>query len=121
MGPSDGWIRAVAMTDVAQPNSYVTFELDRESYLVLNDGGTVRAFFNVCQHRGHPLCPAGRGEAKLLRCPYHGWTYALDGALHHVPERDTFDSEVETIRLEPVPLRVKAGYVWLDSHAGPAC
>ena len=43
--------------------------------------GEVRAFHNVCRHRGARICNAGQGKAKLLVCPYHAWTYDLDGRL----------------------------------------
>ncbi len=46
----------------------------------------MKAFFNVCQHRGHELLPCGHEtEAKVIKCPYHGWTYGLDGALKGAP------------------------------------
>jgi phenylpropionate dioxygenase-like ring-hydroxylating dioxygenase large terminal subunit len=116
MGTTDRWLRAVPTTDVEQPGSYATFEAERESYLVLNDRGTVRVFYNVCQHRGHPLCDPGAGHVKTLRCPYHGWTYGLDGRLRHVPDLDTFEGGVPMDRfgLEPVVHQLRDGFVWIE-------
>lgn len=53
--------------------------------LVRGDDGEVRAFFNVCRHRGGPLAIED-GKVSVLRCHYHGWTYGLDGQLRGVPD-----------------------------------
>ena len=71
---------------VARPGSYLAGEIVGEPILVTRDTeGTLRAFSNVCRHRGSVLTQ-GCGEASVIRCPYHAWTYSLDGRLHGVPE-----------------------------------
>ncbi len=71
----------------ATPGQFFTFDLDGEPLLVVR--GTddqLRAFYNVCRHHAAAVATAPCGVAQLLRCPYHGWTYGLDGALKGAPE-----------------------------------
>ena len=71
---------------VAEPGSYFGCDIAGEPVLVTRAGdGVLRAMSNVCRHRGAELC-AGRGAANVIRCPYHAWTYTLDGSLHGAPE-----------------------------------
>ena len=71
---------------VAEPGRYFGCDIAGEPVLVTRTAnGRLRAFSNVCRHRGAELC-AGRGEGAVIRCPYHAWTYTLDGALHGAPE-----------------------------------
>jgi len=79
--------------------------------LLTREGGTVRAFVNACRHRGVRLASeAARGSA--LRCPFHAWTYRLDGALAHVPSGEGFDQLPAGLR--PVRCTVWEGLVWVD-------
>src|SRR6266542_7002945 len=75
------WLCAGREAQVAQPGDFFLRTVGAENLLVLRDrGGAVRAFFNVCRHRGTRLCEAPRGRlAGSIQCPYHAWTYALDG------------------------------------------
>ena len=67
--------------DVAAPGSYLAAEIVGEPCaIVRGNDGVLRAFSNVCRHRASTILE-GTGCAKSLRCPYHGWTYSLDGAL----------------------------------------
>jgi choline monooxygenase len=71
---------------VREKGTYFTAEVAGEPVVVLRDGdGQLKAFYNVCRHRGGPVA-RGSGSAKLLKCAYHGWTYGLDGALRQTPE-----------------------------------
>ncbi len=77
--------------DLPDPGSYYATEVaGRPILLVRGTDGEVRAFFNACRHRGMPLA-SGCGRAGRLQCPYHGWTYRLDGALAGLPRRSAFD------------------------------
>jgi phenylpropionate dioxygenase-like ring-hydroxylating dioxygenase large terminal subunit len=90
--------------------------------------GRVRAFLNVCRHRGMRLAEAGDAQPRAsLVCPYHGWTYRLDGCLRHVPHAGAFDPCPEGARdLVTLPCEERHGLVWvvadpqgtldLDSH-----
>jgi choline monooxygenase len=81
-----GWSCVGAVDDVAAPNTYLatTVAGGRPVLMTRDDAGTLRAFLNVCRHRGAPLAD-GCGTARALSCPYHAWIYRLDGTLarHH--------------------------------------
>jgi choline monooxygenase len=81
------WI-AVGRTDqVATPGDFFTVELAGEPLVVVRGtDGELRAFFNVCRHHAAAVVTAAYGTAQHLRCPYHGWTYGLDGTLKGTPE-----------------------------------
>jgi choline monooxygenase len=74
---------------VAAPGHYLTAEVGGEPVLVVRGrDGVLRAFFNVCRHHAAAVMTEPAGRAPHLRCPYHGWTYALDGALRGTPDFD---------------------------------
>ena len=81
------WMLAGHVSQLAQPGSYFLFELERESVIVLRDqAGEIRALHNHCRHRGSRLCREASGAlGNAIVCPYHAWSYALDGALRNVP------------------------------------
>jgi choline monooxygenase len=82
-----GWQLAARLDQVQRPGQYVTTEIAGEPIVVVRgDDGVLRGFFNVCRHHAAAVMTAPAGQAPHLRCPYHGWTYALDGALKGVPE-----------------------------------
>lgn len=72
---------------VAEPSAFITRTIAGDSIVVLRDRtGTLRAFFNVCRHRGTRLCTAESGRlGESIQCPYHAWTYATDGRLIGAP------------------------------------
>jgi choline monooxygenase len=76
------WVGVGSADDVAAPGSYLATSVGGvvPVLVVRDDEGTLRAFLNVCRHRGSPLAE-GAGCARALRCPYHGWIYRLDGSL----------------------------------------
>jgi len=80
------WTFVAHESQVAVPGAYVTDEIAGESFvLVRDDAGALHALFNVCRHRGHRLCDNASGSARQFVCPYHQWSYHLDGRLSHVP------------------------------------
>jgi choline monooxygenase len=81
------WI-AVGRTDqVATAGQFFTFDLAGEPLVIVRGtDNKMRAFFNVCRHHAAAVATAPCGVAQLLRCPYHGWTYGLDGSLKGTPE-----------------------------------
>jgi choline monooxygenase len=76
------WVGVGLADDVDAPGSYLATTVGGAVpvLVVRDDAGTLRAFLNVCRHRGSPLAE-GTGCARALRCPYHGWVYRLDGSL----------------------------------------
>jgi len=104
------WLLAGHVSQLASPGSYFLFELDRESVVVLRDGdGTVRAFHNLCRHRGSRLCLDPCGElGHAIQCPYHAWTYGLNGALRAAPNM----TGVAGFDLQEHPLKAVALADW---------
>ncbi len=116
------WLLAGHVSQLPAPGSYFLFELDRESVLVLRDaGGTVRAFHNLCRHRGSRLCLAPHGEiGATLQCPYHAWTYGLDGTLRAAPNMgDVPGFDPKTLGLKPAALADWQGFLFLNLAADP--
>ncbi len=93
------WNCAGRASAVANPGDYVVREIGGESIIVLrNRSGELRAYFNVCRHRGTRLCEAASGQlSETIQCPYHAWTYTVDdGQLigaPHMNEVEDFDKK----------------------------
>ena len=87
------WLCIGREEQVANPGQYVLVEIGAESLIVVRDRkGTVRALYNVCRHRGTRLCEAASGTmSETIQCPYHAWTYGLDGRLIGVPDQRELD------------------------------
>src|SRR5208282_2009596 len=103
-----GWVCLGREEEMARPGDFRAVRLGREGILLTRDGeGRLHAFFNVCRHRGHELLePGACANARAIRCPYHGWTYELDGRLKaaarfgEVPCFEAADSGLVSVRAE---------------------
>jgi len=87
-----------------------------------DQSGRIGTFRNVCRHRGMRLVQAeGATCLRSLVCPYHNWTYGLDGALRHIPRRESFsDIDQDDLGLAAVPTEVRHGLVWIrPDGSGP--
>lgn len=117
------WLLGAIESDLREPGDFVVTEIGRESVLIVRqaDGG-VRAFYNVCLHRGNRLRPTGVGSADSFKCQYHHWEYALDGSFKRIPDLDTFPQGAPPCRgLKELACATWGGFVWfsLDPNAGP--
>jgi Rieske 2Fe-2S family protein len=117
------WLLAGHVSQLPANGGFFTFNFDRESVLVVRDGGgVVRAFHNTCRHRGSRLCAEAGGElGHAIQCPYHAWTYGLDGALRAAPnmtEVSGFDRA--DYPLHPVALADWQGFLFVNFAAEPA-
>lgn len=111
------WLFAGLLSDLEDPGDYFTYELGRESIVVmLNEHGEISAFYNVCQHRGNRIFASESGSVKEVVCPYHGWSYQTNGVLSHVPDRERFcqDISAQERSLKPVRHQTWAGMVWIN-------
>ena len=118
------WVCAGRTEQVARPGQFFVRELLGESLIVVNGGPAaaekINAFYNVCRHRGTRLCTAETGAfSGSIQCPYHSWTYDLDGRLIGAPHMD----EVPHFRKDEYPLhRVNVdtwdGHVFLNLDSG---
>lgn len=80
------WQYACRVDQVREPGEFVSFELAGEPIVVVRGSdGVLRGFFNVCRHHAAAIVTEPSGCAKRLRCPYHGWTYTLEGTLKAAP------------------------------------
>ena len=118
------WICVGREAALAEPGSYVLADLGGESIIVLRDQSSeLRAYYNVCRHRGTRLCEAAEGRlSETIQCPYHAWTYALDGRLigaPHMHEVAGFDKN--DYPLHAVAIDVWEGFLFvnLDRRAPP--
>jgi Rieske 2Fe-2S family protein len=118
------WQLAGHVGQLPRPGSYITAQAGSQPVLVVRDeDGELRAYRNVCRHRGSVLL-TGSGQCKAaIRCRYHGWTYRLDGELIGVPEARAFGERLDKSALGLMPARVEemCGLVFvnLDPHAAP--
>jgi Rieske 2Fe-2S family protein len=110
------WFAVARGADITTPGGFETVDVGGESViLVRGRDNRLRAFLNVCRHRGAKLCVDTAGEVKrALRCPYHAWTYGLDGKLVAAPNLTKMpDIDRTEWGLVPVHLREWLGYAWV--------
>jgi Rieske 2Fe-2S family protein len=114
------WIYVGVEADVPEPGDFVSVTLGDESVIIVRgDDEVVRAFHNVCRHRGARLVTEGAGAVGNLVCPYHQWTYNLEGRLISAPHMSGgFDPACHG--LKPVHLRSLAGLLFVCLSAEPA-
>ena len=107
-------------SDIAEPGSWRSLEYLGESVIVIRgDDRRVRAFANVCRHRGSRLVDGNGGCAKVLTCPYHAWSYARDGRLVGVPHRNEYPGlDVEKLGLFQVQLELWNGFLFVTLETG---
>lgn len=107
-------------SEIANPGEWRKIDYLGESVIVIRgDDGEIRAFTNVCRHRGSRLVDGEGGCAKVLTCPYHAWSYARDGRLVGVMHRHEYPGlEVEKLGLVPVPLEIWRGFVFVRLEEG---
>ena len=120
------WIFVGYAFQVPRPGDFFTYKVGSESIIVLRDrSGGIRAFHNVCRHRGARLV-ADEGtlcQRQSLSCPYHAWTYRLDGSLGGVPMPEAFPAlQRSLLGLRELPSAVRHGLIWavLDPDADKA-
>jgi len=115
---ANSWICVAHRSELDEANDYITRKVIGENIIVVRGRDEVlRAFYNVCPHRGHELLE-GSGKAKnVITCPYHAWTFKLDGDLAHARNCDNvanFDKEKST--LMPVKVEEYAGFVFINMN-----
>ncbi len=106
---------------VARTGDFFTASVGEVPVVVVRNDEALRAFVNVCRHRRHEVV-SGSGNRKVLQCPYHAWTYGLDGCLYAAPRSDQ-ESEFDPAALPLLPARVDTWasfvFVSLDPDADP--
>jgi len=114
------WQIVCHANDISNAGDWRTLNLLGESVIVIRGGdGIVRAFANVCRHRGSRLVDGTGGCAKRLTCPYHAWTYAADGRLVGVPQREDYPGlDPAALGLKPVELEAWQGFLFVRLESG---
>ncbi|TDJ69787.1 MAG: aromatic ring-hydroxylating dioxygenase subunit alpha [Proteobacteria bacterium] len=118
------WLIACVESDIPASGDYSVFRLLREEFIIVRQpDGSVKAFFNVCAHRGNRLVHNDRGFVGQFNCTFHSWQYTLDGKLKAITDEETFRPEVVCHRpgLKSVRCETLAGLVFinLDPQAPP--
>ncbi|MBA3289268.1 MAG: aromatic ring-hydroxylating dioxygenase subunit alpha [Acidimicrobiia bacterium] len=118
------WLVAGRAEDLPAPGDHLRVDIAGESVVVVRrDDGSLGGFFNVCRHRGAELvaqCDAERGHfGSAVRCPYHAWTYGLDGTLRRAPflPAERLDADAP-IALHPIGVATWGGFLFV--HLDPA-
>src|SRR3954452_2278668 len=116
------WQLAGHVSDLAGPGTYLTTNVGDQPVLVVRDqDGALRAFRNVCRHRGSRLLKGSGSCGKAIRCLYHGWTYRLDGTLIGVPEgREIEGLDKSRLGLHQVRAEQFCGLLFVNLDPGAA-
>jgi carnitine monooxygenase subunit len=116
------WQWVCHVEKVRETGCYIAVEIAGQPIVVVRGADNeLRAFYNVCKHRAHQLL-SGSGRASKIMCPYHAWTYRLEGQLARAPHTESLhDFNVKDICLDQVRVEVFCGFVFvnLDLAAAP--
>jgi glycine betaine catabolism A len=114
------WLYAGHSCLIPKPGDWMTWAIGFDSVILARGkDGKLRAFHNTCRHRGARICGEEHGHARAFVCPYHAWTYDLDGQLKTATERE-FGVHQEKLALHPVPLKIVAGLLFVALGDDPA-
>ena len=113
---STQWVLVGHQSQIAKAGDHFVQEVAGESLIIVRDQrGTERAFYNVCRHRGTRLCEEPTGHSSTIQCPYHAWTYSLDGRLVGAPHMDNvqgFDKAEHS--LHAINLALWEGFIFVN-------
>jgi Rieske 2Fe-2S family protein len=115
------WVCVGHQNQLATPGDYFVREVAGESLVVVRQQrGPLQAFYNVCRHRGTRLCEERSGHIAAIQCPYHAWTYALDGRLIGAPHMDAVPGfEKADYSLHAVQLGLWEGFIFVSLAEKP--
>ena len=115
------WLVIGHVSQVQEPGDYVSMTIAGEPIAVVRGAdGELRAFSNVCRHRAARVLDGAGNCGKAMRCPYHGWTYGLDGRLLAIPEKTGFTGfDKDANGLWPLSVGVAAGFVFASLNPEP--
>lgn len=111
------WVIAIRADEIPEAGDYMLEEIGRESILIVRqDDGSIRAFYNVCQHRGNKLVVEPVGSMPSFTCPYHSWRFELDGRCSYAQDPEDFPGgdPCPHASLAEVDCDQFAGFVWIN-------
>ena len=112
------WLNAGPLADIPEVGDNFVHEIGRESFIFIRTSeDEVKGYYNICPHRGSRLRPSvGMGHAEQLQCPFHLWTFDIEGQLNTVPDRQHFVNGIpdEKQHLTEVRVETWAGWVWFN-------
>ena len=113
---TSSWLITVRADDLPEAGDYLLEEVGRESILIVRqEDGSIKAFYNVCQHRGNRLVLEPEGSMPSFTCPYHSWRFELDGRCSYAQDPEDFAGDIcAQASLVPVRCEVFAGFVWIN-------
>lgn len=118
----NSWQFAGFIEDVQDPGDYITVQCGNQNLMVVKGRDQrLRAFHNLCRHRGTQLLRAVGKKQKAITCPYHDWTYNLNGQLMSVPdkEKEFPDLELDSICLHKASVDLWRGMIWVHPKPNP--
>jgi|SRR5581483_3199997 len=117
------WLNIGRVEQVPQPGDYFVKDLavcNTSILVVRGRDGTIRAFHNMCSHRGNQLVWDTKGTCQLFTCKFHGWAYALDGSLRHITdEGNFFGLKKETLGMTPIAVDTWEGFIFINVDTRP--
>ena len=113
---SKRWVAVGQQAQIAEAGDFFTADVAGESLIIVRDKrGAINAFYNVCRHRGSRLIENKNGQSAAIQCPYHAWTYALDGRLIGAPHMDEVsDFDKADHSLHAVNLALWEGFIFVN-------
>ena len=108
------WLMVDHVSRIPNPGDYFLFNAEKESIILIRGRDSqVRAFYNVCSHRGSRICLEEEGTKKLLVCPYHAWSFSAEGELksaRYMPD----DFKMEDWGLKPCHMNIYQGLIFIN-------
>ena len=115
----DGWLFAGLAISVPNAGDYLTLDVDTTPIVVVRgDDGKIRAFHNVCRHRGSQICREASGHVRAFVCPYHSWTYSRQGELMLCNGMHE-GIDKKALGLKPLSVEVVSGLIYVSLAADP--
>lgn len=118
---SRSWVCVGHQNRIPNAGDFFVQEVAGESLIIVRDkNSTLHGFYNVCRHRGTWICEEAEGSCAVLQCPYHAWTYALDGRLLGAPSMNAVPGfQPEAYALHPVKLELWEGLIFVSLADSP--
>jgi phenylpropionate dioxygenase-like ring-hydroxylating dioxygenase large terminal subunit len=117
------WLNIGRVEQIPRPGDYFVKDLavcSTSLLVVRGKDGVIRAFHNMCSHRGNQLVWDAQGTCQIFTCKFHGWAYALDGSLRHITDEDNFFGlKKETLGMTPVAVDTWEGFIFINVDPNP--